>query len=91
MMNCKGGSAISEHEVLEYIMKQAKYAGESKPVSRTLPWLLFLPQGFCLSFVLTLMLNVNVELYTEINPFFPKLLLLIVFCDSNRKPNCNRG
>lgn len=24
LMNCKGGSAISEHEVLEYIMKQAK-------------------------------------------------------------------
>jgi hypothetical protein len=77
--------------VLGSIRKQAEQAMGCKPVSCTPPWPLFqfLPPGSCPAFV-PVLTSFNDELQfanvSQINPFFPILLLVMVFHCSKGNP-----
>jgi hypothetical protein len=85
-----GGDATPGLVVLGPLRKQAEWTMWSKPISSIPSWPLhqLLPLGYYLEFLpwFPLTVNRNVKILAETNPFFPKLLLVMVFYHSNRNP-----
>ena len=83
------GGAIPGLAVLGSITKQAEKAMVSKPIHGLC--MSFLPPGsFLLEFLPSLLLMMDCLFYgtvSEINPFLPKLLLVMVFHHSNVSPD----
>jgi hypothetical protein len=74
------GGAAPRQVVLGSIRKYSKETMGHQPVSRTPPWpLLQLPR-----------LPFMISCKWKLNPFFPELLLVMVFIESDRKLTWNR-